>query len=230
MCQGGTMTGFAQRLKAPAMFAGIIAVTVLFAGALLVRPSPPHLAQHEDRPECPHDGIILRKDPNGQLYVNPATVPEEEYLTDIPELHDCQRFIVRGAQGFQYDSLYAIFARPETLSIFKTGEVSPDTILGPNQSVQLFNKGLTAVALITSYGGTYDPLGIRPGVSCLYLAHERFTWSARVVHNGNSGTCPAQPGAGTSLEVRENILPPHLSGLDDVPAVARWDWSPDQVQ
>ena len=226
------MSRLIRSWKASSLLISLIAAVVLTAASKRSESNPlTSTVQDRGRPECPHDGVMIMKDDEGRLYVEPSTVSHEEYLPDIPELHDCQRFIVRDARGdLAYDSLYAIFARPTGILSFREMRFTTDTLLPPNQSNQVFNASPTAVALITSYGGTYAPLGIRPGVSCLYLSHQDRTWSAQLIHNGNSGDCPKQPRSGVRpLEVRENILPPYLSA-EDVPAVARWDWTEGGVQ
>jgi hypothetical protein len=149
------------------------------------------------------------------------SIPLSDPITDVPEFHDCQRFIptpstLGGSRSpIPYDSLYAIFAafRLDTLGAF-AGEFVP-------------------VATVYSYGGRYDPLGIRPGFNCLVLSRTPANWKATMVPQADSSDprCNAvhiNLASGTPLEVKQ-LPPPVLdSGLvfdsTNYPPVARWDW------
>jgi hypothetical protein len=191
--------------------------------------------QNETRPECAHTftgtQTIESIDPKRRAVRQPVrqipVVPSGQIglsgpITDIPEFHDCQRFIVRNPDGTtRYDSLFAIFARMELDKVF------PDSAgLQPGSG-----KGSawppTAAATIVSYNGTYRPLGLKPGVSCLYLESDGTRWLASLTHNGRNGDCPdrltgvREP---IQLDVRTTPPPSQVQGTREVPPVARWDW------
>ena len=110
---------------------------------------------HTDRPECPqtYDTIPLFpvKDPRTAISgTTPSSgpVPGASALsapgpiTDIPEFHDCQKFVVRDPDGRQrFDSLYAIFAA------FKL-----DTIAPRNYDTVTWTSSNPAVAAVTATG------------------------------------------------------------------------------
>lgn len=185
----------------------------------------PPSVQWAARPECPRPNMIVKiLGDKGESLGVVTSIPLSDPITDVPEFHDCQRFIpiptIPGNLGGQsaripYDSLYAIFAafRLDTLGAF-AGEFVP-------------------VATVYSYGGRYDPLGIRPGFNCLVLSRTSATWRATMVPQAN----PTDPrcaavhinlAAGTPLEVRQIPPPPLDSGFvfdsTNYPPVARWDW------
>lgn len=126
----------------------------------------------------------------------------------IPEYNDCQRFIIDG----KYDSLYAIYAtHPKTVA------------LGPKVAV--------LVAVIRSFGGTYQPLGIKPGLNCVYLSGDRRL--ARVVDSANYFPCcpivALSQLPAPFLEARPTVA----KGFErdsDYPQVARWDYALNRVQ
>src|SRR5574341_1766586 len=138
------------------------------------------------RPECPY-----HVDTN---YTLPGPI------TNVPEFHDCQRFIVK--KGFfrtkVFGALYAIWVREKLDSVVfplatltgpptslgcsgppthiyvhdSSGLCVPAESAGANiQSSLTFEATGVAVALVYSYGGRYHPLGIEPAFNCLYLYH-----------------------------------------------------------
>jgi hypothetical protein len=155
-----------------------------------------------DRPECPHDGLLS---PIGGVSISPISLTA--IFTSIPEFHDCQRFVVDVGSRLIYQSVYAIYAAPGLESKFNNG-----------------SRG--AAATIVSDGGTYGPLGITPGVNCLYLEPTGTTWKALLVPNGLNGNCPVNPLRLIGFANYDVVVDPLPAGLtaDDVPAVARWDW------
>jgi len=140
-----------------------------------------------------------------------AERPLTSGTSGIPEYNDCQRFIVAGG----FDSLYAIYAtHPRSVAVRRTEAV--------------------LVAVIRSFGGTYNLLGIRPGLSCLYLYNDRH--AARVMDSISFFPCDSVVAV-TRLTGPSPVLesrPTTASGFDDdadYPQVARWDWdSRDRTQ
>jgi len=185
--------------------------------------------------DCQQDSILIYtvRDSTQGIYdtVTSADLPLIQRIANLPEYHDCQRFVVRGpAAGatshaeFSFGPLVAIWAADTLGGRF---EVSAD----PGRSRAL------PVAVIYNYDRdvAYRPLGIMPGFNCLYLWHDGGTpksWSATMVSLGpNTSSCrePADSGAigGTLLEVRPSL---NLRGLlaADIPEVARWDWDAER--
>jgi hypothetical protein len=133
------------------------------------------------------------------------SIPLSGPITNIPEYHDCQRFIDTAGN---YDSVYAIFAafRLEAGTLFRERAIPVATIYTPN--------------------GTYNALGIGPGFSCLFLRQVGpIRWTAMMVHRGqgnaNSDCRRALPD-GKLLEVKPQIV--ERFAEEDYPPVARWDW------
>jgi hypothetical protein len=205
---------------------------VVFWGALAVLAACNPDAERRTRiGECPQhwEGQQIRLvDQSGSettITIGQLTVPGP--ITSVPEFHDCQRFIV--GDGAAYDSLYAIFASSSLESI--TGADSTAT----NTVNPLANGAHLAAAEILSLGGTYEPLGIRPGFNCLYvyadtsaIAEDGEPIMRAKMHPvgsqeqecGNAANAAAL--SGKELSVRKDA-PPEFR-FEDYPAVARWDW------
>lgn len=167
--------------------------------------------------ECPHTWnwreIAAEREGEGANLV-PRTVGSNLTVPgvhqNVPEYHDCQRFMVpdpRREGELQYDSIFAIFSAPDP----------------PGGGT------LHAAAQIYSEN-SYAPLGIdAPGFSCLYMFHgDGSQWNAKMVSYGptevdcTAATDTSALPAGTDLEVQASTMtggaPVHY------PAVARWDW------
>jgi hypothetical protein len=162
--------------------------------------------QHPGRPECPHDWDFKA----GQMTAVGPNI-------NVPEFHDCQRFIRYILGQPRYDSLFAIFATDSLKNL--------DTLL-----TQLDTGGTGTVALAAAevYAeGVYLELGIRTMFSCLYVYRTHGVWGAKMVPVGRAERDCSQPVnpialPGITLEVR----PKQIKGFSelDYPAVARWDW------
>ena len=210
-----------------------LAAGLLFGGETLLTPAPSRSdeVQGAGRPECPHDWDAK----SGQF-------EEVGPIRDIPEFHDCQRFIVQNTSGgFQYDSLYAIFAVSDLARI---EERLPSTVPCAECFLRLGRPGRTPPAMefqplrerATTLGvvaariyaeGDYRPLGIRRMHDCLYLFRADTLWGALMVPvKDASSDCrkPIDPAIpwGTELEVRRFVT--EGARAEDYPAVARWDW------
>jgi hypothetical protein len=158
---------------------------------------------------------LVSKKPNGldSVHQTITDIPLSEPITDIPEYHDCQRFIEFGGYG----SVYAVFAA------FRLDHIAG----GP----------MEPLATIYTPNGRYSPLGIEPGFNCLFLSNTTGTWTAKMVPWGASnkncadGHITVGPGVGKDLTVRR----PTIAGGgaftgDDYPPVARWDWDSAHAQ
>ena len=107
------------------------------------------------RRECPHTWRFDEK-----YAVASKSRPTSSAITNIPEFHDCQRFIVtdRRTGRAVYDSLYAIFASPVLDTLDEVLD-SLDAQFGPG--VWAF-----PAAEIYTEGGVYPALGIKTAFSC----------------------------------------------------------------
>jgi len=193
------------------------------------------------RPECPMTQVALADTTDTVVAISGP-------ITNIPEFHDCQRFVV----GKKYDSLYAIFAGyhlelspnlrltpaqinpPSGSSSTAIGPTGANKAKPPLNQISLEGTGYTYAEIYT-WGGNYPPLGIKPGFNCLYLFVTGGQQRARMVPIANLPTAnqdsscivprpdmATNTGYGKELLVRQDTEP----GLtaDDYPPVARWDW------
>ena len=156
--------------------------------------------------ECPHAPEV--------------DVPLSGAITEIPEYHDCQRFIVKDANGDEvYDSLYAIFASFTLLAL-------TDTIDGYNPTTT--STIAIPAATVVSHGGTYAPLNIEDGFNCLYLWRRGAAWRAWMVNNGSAKPgCESRLVVTPGVELHElKVVAQEAQGFTqgDYPPVARWEW------
>jgi hypothetical protein len=165
-------------------------MSALIVGAVLVlcavasACNPPTLSTPPQLPECPESAnwsdffkatyreMATSTPTAGQLALSGP-------ITDIPEFNDCQRFVVRPGAAFQFDSLFAIFARYRLDSIPVEGIRSQT------------GAAVIPMATIYSFHSAYPTLGIAPEFNCLY-----FIGSSRQ----NSRPAPLRPrGPGRRL-------------------------------
>lgn len=165
---------------------------------------------------CPDSTIMIRLARNDTTIDSVTDIPLSQRIANVPEYHDCQRFIDSSGA---YGSVYAIFAayRLRRLDSASVGEQLP-------------------VGTIYTPDGTYDALGIKPGFNCLFLTRSAGKWSAVMVHRGQGRTAAAcnrqdstssNPLTGQPLDVIMRVVgpvfPPRFRP-NDYPPVARWDW------
>lgn len=140
-------------------------------------------------------------------YGAPTIIPHVGPVTNIPEFHDCQQFIVRdntGRRSFQH--LIAIFATQDVPT-----QPSADSIY--------------LVAVIYNYARSlYLPLNIAPDFNCVYLhLRDPNSGEAWITANGGSDACAARlskAAAGTANLQR--FTEPQPRNASDIPMVARW--------
>jgi len=163
--------------------------------------------------------------------VTAADIPLIRRIANLPEFHDCQRFVVDSGITdslhrplLQYGPLVAIWAADSLVERFRAGQKAR---LAPGAW-----SDAVPVAVIYNWGSAaYAPLGIQPQFNCLYLWHDgsRPTrWNAMMVPNRTNpsaceATMPVERLQGQRLEVRATPPPDGLTAVD-LPAVARWDW------
>jgi hypothetical protein len=208
------------------------------------------------RPECPRYGewttwFDSLKDP---VISHTGLLALPGMLTNVPEFHDCQRFINDTGNKKLYMSLTAIFARDSLREYTARLDSVPDGRQREKQTVQQKDSGSAstnrpvagrgplglptapdpfrkygrpvAVAEVMALDSGYSTLGIKRGFNCLYLYGK-----AETVSGLEARMIPV--GANDT-----NCLKPLPSGnvgtvLEvrrtrfpkmTVPPVARWDW------
>jgi hypothetical protein len=172
-------------------------------------------------PECPwesHDGReshgITVVGARGERTIK--TIALSQPIANIPEFHDCQRFVVVASDGQpKYDGLYAIYATyREGRDTFPTNRDVP-------------------VATIYTDEGTYAPLGIEPGFNCLLLRRTSTGWHSRMVPRQADENCihAVEPGLpAKSLDVDTLRIPDVPFAGTEYPGAARWDWDADNKE
>ncbi len=191
--------------------------------------------------ECPTSWASFIKDlRRSGPPVSTFALPER--ITEVPEFHDCQRFLV--GNGSSYGPLVAIFAAWELERLdFRLDSASrtPSRRQGErptgaaSSSSGRDSSGSATVgfagALIVNLGERYQArnLVIESGFSCLYLWRSG-RWNAAIVPVPHDDLClkPIRPDTFTTavenLRVIENVVP--ASRRHDYPPVARWDYDP----
>lgn len=145
------MRGLSRDIRHPRGPAAVLVALMMTLVTSLSGQRPPVGAGTADRPECPHDwrkyleGRRLITSPSGGF-----TLPGP--ITDVPEFHDCQRFILPTGGDGSYDQLYAVFVPPDL-----------DTRFAGISTTK-------ARALVEIYAeGTYKSLGIKPTFNCVFF-------------------------------------------------------------
>ncbi len=151
-----------------------------------------------ERPECPRNWnsvpLVVQKEARmsgATAPIGPGGLPVPGPITNIPEFHDCQRFIIDstpGPGGERYDSLYAIFAA------FKL-----DTIVARiGYGTVAWSSSNNAVATVAPTGVV---TGISPGAATINATS---TVEALMV---SSAAVTVLPGAGSGSVGRDTISP-----------------------
>lgn len=186
---------------------------------------PPTARQNDCQQDSVRIVIAMDSTHLADTIVTAASMPLIGPIANLPEYHDCQRFVVpvrdtqaAAAGGMEYGPLVAIWAAHHLDSLFQGAPA----------------RGVPAipVAIVHNFetSASYDSLGLRPGFSCLYMWNDG-TWHARMVSLGRLPVpCleSMDPGsstlaAGKELHVRP--VPPRQGvNASDIPPVARWDW------
>jgi len=190
---------------------------------------------------CPgHDSLLILGEPGSKEAVY-DTLPLVGANTNVPEFHDCQRFI--DSVGSNYGPLIGVFAvsssagfnptpaTPERRLDLRDGPVSsdPDTSGEPVARAPRHPDGYPIGIIVDFDRVGYAPLGIQPGVNCLYVYPAAGTphgLGATLVPVGTRASDCAKGFSrsltGTELLVFSRRMP--LDHPNDYPPVARWDW------
>jgi hypothetical protein len=178
-------------------------------------------------PECPGEGVTLKVD-TGRLSTIVTHVPLSDSIANIPEFHDCQRFLRDSGGILVFDGLYAVFASYRLDHLRQDLDSSTDSIT-LNEGIKV---ATVPVATIFSDHGQYGSLGIEPGFNCLILYKrpvpgrpQDSVWGAKMVPLVTpDSNCVLVKAAmpGKDLQVQASST----NGLadSDYPAAARWDW------
>jgi hypothetical protein len=177
--------------------------------------------------DCQQDSVLIVFRPRGGeslLTVTAKDMPLARRIANLPEYHDCQRFIVRDTtqvDSMTYGPLVSIWAADSLADRLPTESLEGSSLAFP-----------VAVIYNAEPQILYKPLGIHPGFSCLYLRKAGGAgWRAAIVRlNGGPGGCNTAVVANSisdsawgQLEVRPSGPPEGLTA-EDIPEVARWDW------
>lgn len=171
-------------------FAVVVAAVLLLGSYLAWKvffemPGPPKTTL-SDRPECGHD------------WPDSIKVVQVKDIINIPEFHDCQRFVVKAGATYKYDSTFAIFVS-QTISSLGTRLATPKTLAqlvaipavrtrssgtsttvpqqpgptvlntGTNASADSAGNATAAMVAVVYADGPYSVLGIATGLNCLYV-------------------------------------------------------------
>ena len=192
------------------------------------------------RPECPRswDVILLRGQKQGELV--PQSLPGghlsvADNTTNVPEFHDCQRFLVAGdsaadgrpsSNGMSFGSLIAIFAASYLDSLPVRFNRLRDSSTSSSTSI--------AAALIYGVDGgyTHGRFHIEQEFNCLYMWRgekgDTMQWHAKIVPVGpHHEQClkPYSPTEHPEWDLQVLVdSPREFQKYDDYPPVARWDW------
>ena len=181
-------------------------------------------------PECPQvwDSVPMQHDSVYRVPAAGLAVPGA--TTNVPEFHDCQRFLALSTNAsvpgqFAYDSLFAVFANPNLGVI--------DDSIRLLLSTGVANRAIAAAQVYT-LGPGYAPLGIGADFSCLYLyAGPLDSIRAVMVNVGQKEQlCATRMNpdnlAGKRLKVIRTSVPE--PSPREFPTAARWDWSSEGNQ
>lgn len=179
--------------------------------------------------DCQQDSvyIIVHMDSThlADTIITAASMPLVRDIANLPEYHDCQRFVVPNPRATRDTTLPKERYGP-LVAIWAASKV--DTLFGRDSATDAMP---TPVAVIYNFerAASYDTLGIAPGFSCLYL-WKAMGWHARIVPLGSTPAgCEERRVSERALSIGKD-LPVRPAPLDrgltpeDVPAVARWDW------
>jgi hypothetical protein len=204
---------------------------------------PPDWGRRECPKEWVWDSLRFEGESLGVQIVRPdGLLSGPGPIQNVPEFHDCQKFMVRDAGGsLGYSDYFAIFAvydssflsrRPERDTLSRTAVLALlDTL--PEDSEQTpqledsygFRRGDAIPAAEIVAWANYDPLGIKAGFNCLYLARDGGAWQAEMVPSFEEEQDCSEPNPSPGSGKRLGVQSTGVGFRDaDYPPVARWDW------
>ena len=185
-----------------------IAAVALLCGTLVSWHAPVRSADDTD---------VDRKDCPGPSWKKATPVKFAPITADIPEFHDCQRFIDKTNR---YGALYAV--------ILADTSQAGQQLLNDKRKAEGMTAAHTvavAVAEVITPKGDYPSLGVHPGRNCLYLSSANGWARAYMFSSGETDeTCPwvisTAEATVTPLNVRRTMYPNYKPA--DFPTAARW--------
>lgn len=149
-------------------------------------------------------------------------------ITDVPEFHDCQKFIVSGGVHGNFLTLFAIFARDSLREATNRFDAIADAAQSASDSTAVATFGApVAVGEVLALDKGYAELGIHPLFNCLFLRPTYNGLEAKMIPvDKNEQSCKTmehpEDKPGTPLAVVRTYFK-----HDTAPPVARWDWDRD---
>ena len=209
----------AERRRCGAISVRDVAIAMVVVGLATMQsackkePPPNHLANMHSAITwhftCPDTSpVLILGDSSGTVVDTVDSIPLSGPTANIPEYHDCQRFIENGAYG----SVYAIFAGFRLEASTKREQIQ-----------------YVPVATIYTPDGKYPTLAIEPGFNCLLLFKSGAQWLASMIPQGQGShhaDCAKPTGTPHPLTVREKPIGDSPFTGASYPEAARWDWDP----
>jgi hypothetical protein len=170
-----TVASVALALKLPkGWMKGVAVIATLAIIGLLWKPQQPVM----EMPECPHEW----SDSTAEGWPSSGQLAIPGPITNVPEYHDCQRFLIPVGSELKYDSLQAIFVRHNLEGVYNDNSAivvpavpgsflsvaAQDPTLGIATVVSSGSGRLVTIATIYSEG-PYAPLGIFQRFQCVVL-------------------------------------------------------------
>jgi hypothetical protein len=206
-------------------------------------------------PECPNHSSYPLAFADGTYDTLPLAGP----ITAIPEFHDCQRLLEQ--DGASYGPLAGIWVAQDLAE--RGGKLGTITVNTPSGGGGMVSPGMPfdsspsltppaaagelptsarSFALVYSWDGRYDPLGIKSSWNCLYVyAAGGGALKASMVSVKKPEQCQEPVPIAALAELESGSSPvatpldvtafrdPELDP-DDYPSVGRWDWDPSRNQ
>jgi hypothetical protein len=184
--------------------------------------------------ECPHDIF----DADSLLPGDTLSVPGR--ITNVPEYHDCQRFLLDQNKTLVYGELEAVYVRYNLYRILQEEERHPARAVADRWSIDSASfPGATRETLIHTIvvgevrsEGSYLPLGIVKGYNCIVLRWISVTqptsfvgWMVPVT---KEETCsPENVGALAGLpRTRLHVTRHAPLSVPSTTQLSRWEWDP----
>lgn len=180
-------------------------------------------------PECHHENKMVKTQGVAGVTTTLTTLSVSGAITNVPEFHDCQRFVVGDSD---YGPLVAIYVSYKLDSLVDSIARLDST----KTYVAETTTNAVGVSEIYDYDGDYAPLGIRHGFNCLMLYKKNHAYEAKIWPVDDEKKCVT-----TGFDpTRADLIPLQVKpwggvittppGTQTYPPVARWDWDSDHKQ
>jgi hypothetical protein len=183
-------------------------------------------------PPCSHGGARFGEG-------NPLQLSIPGPITDVPEYHDCQRFIVMHGNTAKFEAIEAVFVRD---SLEKVDGSGPDSLVDPHgpskydsavaKELRLPNSMYIRIRTVGEIysEGAYPSLNIEPTFDCLVMAwvpsqpKHVAAWMVPVSPESRCKTEDAAALLSSAASAPLNVRVAKASGTP--PVAARWEWNP----